>query len=138
MGSGVALPLWRRIEDERLSRGWTKTQLAEVSGLPRSTYNDLQNTSRAPLPRIVHAFADAVGLDRTEAEQLAGLRPKNAGQTASVRDAIQASEVLTDSNKRTMIALYEQLSEANAARVASVKGNTPSGDGRSDDAQTAI
>jgi transcriptional regulator with XRE-family HTH domain len=138
VASGVAYPLWRRIEDERLSRGWTKTQLAERSGLSRSTYNDLQRTSRAPLPRIVHAFADAVGLDRTEAEQLAGLRPRTAGQAVGVREAIQASELLTKSNKRTIIELYEQLSEANAAKMASDERRTLSEVDRSDDERHAI
>jgi transcriptional regulator with XRE-family HTH domain len=138
MGSGVAYPFWRRIEDKRLERGWTKTELADRSGLPRSTYNDLQNTSRAPLPRIVHAYADAVGVPREEAEQLAGLRPRTAGHSVDVRDAIASDDVLTDSNKRTMIELYEQLTVINGARTVSADRPTPIGDDQSDDARRAI
>jgi transcriptional regulator with XRE-family HTH domain len=109
MEFGVAYPLWQRLEAERVSKGWTKMKLAEESGLPRTTYNDLQKTSRPPLPRIVHAFADALGIDRVEAEQLAGLRPKSIAQVGGVREAIQADETLTPRGKRVLHDLYEEL-----------------------------
>lgn len=138
MAVGVAFPFWQRCEDARLKRGWTKSRLADEAALPRSTYNELPNTSRAPLPRIVHAYADALGINRVEAEQLAGLRPKGAGQTASVRDAILASEILTESNKRTMLELYDQLAAGNAALMSRGDRSTSTEGGHSDEAPRAI
>src|SRR4051794_31731589 len=115
--AGVAYSLWRRIEDKRLELSWTKTQLSEAAGLPRSTFNDLERTTRPPQPRIVHAYADAVGLDRVEAERLAGLRPidNGAGAGVSVREAIQRSDTLTPDNKRTLLSVLDALEAANRA-----------------------
>lgn len=134
----MAYAFWRAVEDKRIELQWTKTELSERTGLPRSTFNDLQNTTRPPQPRIVHAYADAVGIDRTEAERLAGLRPQIGARTAGVREAILASDTLTTSNKRTMIELFEQLSAANRTREGAVNSPHPEEDDRSDDARRVI
>ena len=111
---GVAYQLWAAVEDERLSRGWTKTRLAEHIGLPRNTLNNLQDSPKPPLPRTVHTIADALGLDRTEAETLAGLRPgPRADSDISARDAVRRDPVYTDAQRRTMLDLMDLFEQAN-------------------------
>lgn len=131
----MAYRLWRRLEDKRVSLGWTKTQLADTTGLPRSTYNDLASGQRKPLPRIVHTYADALKVDRTEAEELAGLRAAAAGLPegrTSVRQAIADSDIFSDAQKAALFATIDAFEAANRPRTV------PTPEGASDDAQKAV
>ncbi len=136
MGEGVAYRLWRRLEDQRVSLGWTKTRLAQVVGLPRSTYNDLATGLRPPLPRTVHAYADALKVDRVEAEQLAGLRPAppapQSGNRVSVRQAIAESVVFSPEQKAALLATIDAFEAANRPQ------SPPLPEDGSDDAQKAV
>lgn len=140
MGEGVAYALWRRLEDERIRRGITKTELAELSGKPRTTYNDLATNVRRPMPRIVHAYADALGIDREEAERLAGLRLPSPGvgveaagpaSVMSVRQAIESSPTFSPAQKRALINMVDVIEAGNRAAH-------PAQPARSDDEQTAV
>lgn len=130
-GGGVAFPLWRRLEDERVGRNISKVELAALTGLPRSTYNDLQKTSR-PKPHVVHLYADALGVPREEAERLAGLRSLPGGEQVSVRRAIEQSATFTPRQKAALLGLIDDMEAANRARAGATI------DGHSDDAKTAI
>lgn len=86
---GVALRFWERVEKERVARGWSKARLAEEAGLHRPTIDNLKSGVRAPYPRTVHPLADALDIDRREAEELAGLvapsaPPRGAGPVDAV------------------------------------------------------
>lgn len=71
--SPPALPLWLRVERERVAKVWTKSTLARKSGVARTTIDRLQANQRKPLPETVAALADALGIPRQEAFALAGL-----------------------------------------------------------------
>ncbi len=92
-----------------------QTDLHEKSGIARSTVNNLRTSTRPPLLRIVNALADAVGLDRVEAAQLAGLLPAEPDASGiSVRAAIAASPVYTQAQKDALLAMVDVLDQANA------------------------
>jgi transcriptional regulator with XRE-family HTH domain len=113
-GRGVAYRLWRRVEEARVERQWTKVELADAAGLPRSTIDRLQYSTRAPQPRIVHALADAIGLGRREAEQMAGVVPgEDAIGDEDVREAITNSPYYDDKQKETLLNLVDMFNSAN-------------------------
>lgn len=74
-GRGVAYEFWRRVEAERADRGWTKSELADRTGIPISTLNRLRDSTRAPYARTVNTLADTLGIKRDEAARLAGIVP---------------------------------------------------------------
>lgn len=55
------------------TRGMTKSQLHQKSGVARSTLDTWKTQPRAPQPGTVLAVADALGIDRGEALRLAGV-----------------------------------------------------------------
>lgn len=110
---GVAHDFWLLIERARVERGLTKLELSEAAGIPRPTIDNLRTSTRPPQPRIVHALADAVDVDRTEAAQLAGLLPRTSTDGISVRDAILASPSYTAAQKDALLAMVDVLDEAN-------------------------
>lgn len=71
--SAPARPLYERVENIRATQGWTKTKLAEITGLPRSTIERWRDQPRRPLPETVVQAADALGINRDEALALAGI-----------------------------------------------------------------
>lgn len=113
---GVAYPLWKRVDDLRKERGWSKTELARRADLRHATIDNLQTSSRVPQPRIVHALADAVGLDRAEADRLASGLPDPGDDT--VRAQIMQSRRLRMPQKLLLIQVYEELAAAAEAEVA--------------------
>lgn len=82
--SPPALPLWLRVERERVAKVWTKSKLARKSGVARTTIDRLQANQRRPLPETVVALADALDIPRQEAFALAGLE----ASTAVVEEAV--------------------------------------------------
>lgn len=111
---GVAYELWTAVEDERLRRGWTKTELAERVGLPRTTLNNLEVSPKPPLPRTVHAIADALGWRREDAEVWAGLRRRRPRKDGiSVREAVMRDPIYTESQRQTMLELLDLFERAN-------------------------
>lgn len=82
-GSGVAHALWNRVETERLNNGLTRIELAERTGLARSTIDRLKTGRRTPQPETVRALATELDIDLTEAFELAGLGPKPPPHTSA-------------------------------------------------------
>lgn len=120
---GVAYPFWERLEQARTSNEWTWDELAERSGVARSTINNLATGDRGPQARTVHALADAIGLDRDEAKWLAGFpgaKPP-AGQPTDVRAAIAADPYLDDATKTALLHMVDVADRANGYR----RGRTP-------------
>lgn len=70
---GPAYPLYERVMRELADRDWTQTQLAEVSGVSRSTVDSWKTQPRPPRTSSIKAVADALRIDRTEAYRLAGI-----------------------------------------------------------------
>lgn len=114
----VAYQLWAAVEDERLNRGWTAVRMAEHIGLPRNTISRLQTSPRKPQVPTVHRIADALGIDRTEAEEMAGLRPPTSERTGavSIREVIQRDRIYTDEQRQAMLQLIDIFDEANRSR----------------------
>jgi transcriptional regulator with XRE-family HTH domain len=115
---GVPYPLWRRVEEIRKQRGWSKVELARRAGeagglghpLRRATYDNLATSSQVPQPWIVNALAAAVGIDLVEAHRLAkGLDDDAPTVPASIR----ASKRLSDRQKVLLLNLYDELVAAN-------------------------
>lgn len=112
---GAAHAFWRRLEEKRIALEWTKVRLSQETikythnGRPitRATIDRLKTGKWPPQPRVVHALADAVGLDRKEAQELAGLIPP-----APPPDP---QPLFTEAQKR---ALLEAMDTANQARPA--------------------
>ncbi len=107
----------------------TQAEIVERSGVPASTINRLRTSTRAPQPRVVHALADAVELDRDQAAQLAGLLPRTGDATVSVRDAVLASPAYTRAQKDALLAMIDALDEANQS-PAGVTGPASPENGR--------
>lgn len=129
---GVARPLWLRMEHERLRRRWSKSQLAQETGLPRSTLDRLETSSRPPQPRIVSTIAETLDIDAGEAFQLAGLVPPQADEGSDVREAIRGSLAYTDEQKALLLQMVDVLDAAN-------KSDKPEGGQRTGQARlTAI
>lgn len=140
MAEGVAQRFWLRVEQQRVELGWTKDRLsvetaahtADGKVIPRSTIDNLRTSSRAPQPRIVHALADVLGIDRKEAEVLAGLIPATRPDTQSVRQAIETSTTFSLAQKRALLETIDAMEAANRATRSD-----PGGD-RSDDQRQAV
>lgn len=82
-GRGVAYEFWRRVEAERASRGWTKSELALRTGIPISTLNRLRDSSRAPYARTVNTLAKVLDIGQGEAFNLAGIVPDQGALEAA-------------------------------------------------------
>lgn len=126
----VAYDFWLRIERERVSRQWTKERLSKASGVSRPTINNLARTGRPPLARVVHALADALEIDRSEAEVLAGLLPGEVDDEAGdagVVLAIKSSTAYTGDQKKLLLDVVSAIDKANgqSARTTSRSGNHP-------------
>src|SRR5438874_8983316 len=82
-GEGVPYRFWRRIDQERDERDWSWDRVSEETArhtpdgkaIPRSTIANWRTSTRRPALRLVYAVADALGINRTEAAQLAGHPP---------------------------------------------------------------
>jgi hypothetical protein len=127
-GRGVAYELWLRVEQERARQGLTKldlwrrmkSALGDGPSPARTTIDNLRDSTRAPSPRIVNALADALGIDRGEAAQLAGIVPPATSAEVDVRDSIRRSATYTDEEKRALLALLDVFDAA--------KGQAPAAD----------
>ena len=113
VAEGVAYPLWRRVEDIRIARGWNRSELARRAGLRRATIDALRRTSRKPQPDIIAGLAKATGLDLTVASQLAeGADPDTAGGDATVKDAIRNSPVYDEETRALILNLVDSIERA--------------------------
>jgi transcriptional regulator with XRE-family HTH domain len=91
-GQGVAYEFWVRVERARVARQMSKTELAELAGVSRPTIDRMETTTRAPVARNVHRIADALGIPREEAEQLAGLVPPDRSDPVAESATLRALE----------------------------------------------
>lgn len=117
MTGGIAYPLWRRVEDIRVERGWTQVELARRAGLPRTTIDNLRRSTRKPQPHIIKALARVAGLDLELAGQLAEGRDPDATPAtepgdANVRAAIRQSTVYSPEVRELMLRLVDSVERA--------------------------
>ncbi|MFG2038064.1 hypothetical protein [Dactylosporangium sp. NPDC048998] len=119
-GKGVAYSFWLAVEQERAAQGLTKMDLwnllKERAGdgptPARSTIDNLRDSTRAPQPRIVHALADTLGIDREEARRMAGLAPSQPMPGVTVRSAIEASTEYTKDEKQALLTFIDAIERA--------------------------
>lgn len=97
-----AKPLYDRVERIRLTRGWTKIQMARHLGLDRKTIENWQTQPRLPLAPTVTRVADKLDIDQVEALRLAGLLKDDRSDDPRVAE-IMRSEVFTDEEKDWLI-----------------------------------
>jgi len=108
----VAWPLWARIKKVIADKGWNSLELQERTGIARQTVGNLEVSTRAPQARIVNQIADALGIDRYEAHQLAGLVPDEG---ITVRAAIESSTLFSDTQKQALLAKIADFETENRA-----------------------
>jgi transcriptional regulator with XRE-family HTH domain len=126
-GRGVAYSFWVLIEETRARRGLSKRALAQASGIPASTMDNLATSTRPPLPRVVNALIDALGLDRDEAYRLAGTTPQpdepDGGPETleDLCDRVRRNPRLSDARKKMILSLIE---------AQEALHDTPDGDGK--------
>ncbi|MEU8329848.1 helix-turn-helix transcriptional regulator [Micromonospora sp. NPDC048839] len=124
---GVAYDFWVRVRAEQNARGWTDDELRDQSGIARTTVDRLQVGKRPPTARTVNALSRALGIDETEAHQLAGRLPRDTPasgtatpfqqpRTPSVREAILADPIYDDDQRRAMLQLIDIFEQANRNR----------------------
>ena len=68
-----ARPLYSLVIRKLALLGWTKVELAERSGVARTTIDNWNTNRRRPSAQAVNAVADTLGIDREEAHVLAGI-----------------------------------------------------------------
>lgn len=118
---GPAYAFWDRIQDELATQGMSQAELVRRTGVAATVINSLKTSpprDRAARERNVTTLADALGIDRAEARQLAGLAP-SANRPVDVRDAIYKSPDYNDDEKKALIGLLDVLdaSKRSAGRV---------------------
>jgi DNA-binding XRE family transcriptional regulator len=115
---GVAYPFAVHLERQRLLGGLSKTDLAAKAGISRTTLDNIGFTSVPPQQRTVLALADAVGMDREEAAQMAGLlAPEVDDASAPVRQAILDSDAYSPAQKSMLLDLIGVIDQANRKEV---------------------
>ena len=103
-GVGVAVRLYERVERERALKGWSWTRLQRETGVARSTFAKWQTQPQPPQPATVNAVADALGIGRAEALELAGILIEDVGDPeCTFERSIQQEEKLSAADKRTVI-----------------------------------
>lgn len=119
---GIAYPLWRAVEDQRLRLGLSKADVARRAKLRPQTVEALRTSTRIPQPRIIDALARAVAIDPEMARRLAQGEYPPGGiasvATGSVRDRIATAPELSPAQRRVLLAVFDELSAANAANAA--------------------
>ncbi|MFF0721305.1 helix-turn-helix domain-containing protein [Micromonospora sp. NPDC003816] len=118
---GVAYDFWWRVRTEQDSRGWTDDELKARTGIARTTVDRLRAGKRPPTARVVNALADALGINMSEAHQLAGRTPpapensdEPAGRTAAdAREAILRDPIYNDEQREAMLRLHDLFARTN-------------------------
>jgi len=115
---GVAYPFAVQLERRRILAGLSKTDLAARGGIARTTLDRLGYTTEPPHERTILALADAVGMDREEAAQLAGLlQPAMDDASEPVRRAIAESDAYSPLQKQMLLDLIGVIDQANQKAV---------------------
>ncbi len=91
-GEGVPYRFWLRVNRERSERRWSWDRVSEETArytpdgkaIPRSTIANWRTSTRRPSLRLVYAVADALGIDRVEAREIAGHPPDAQASDAAV------------------------------------------------------
>lgn len=78
---------------EAALRGWTNTELGRQVSVSRSTIDKLATQPKPPLPATVLKIADALGIPRGEALELAGVIPGTASAAIPKPSVSAAGEV---------------------------------------------
>lgn len=124
-GEGVAYELWAWLERVRVTRNWSKTKLAEVTDLDRTTLNRLKDSVHPPQAKTINAIVERLGLDRERVMIAAGILQAPPFTDETVRDAIAGSKVYSASQRRVLLEIVDALDRANRA------GEPPSDAGES-------
>lgn len=90
--SAPALPLWHRIEEIRLRRGWSRTQLAHEIGMSRNTIDNWKKQANPPQAGTIRDVAEKLGIPHDEALRLAGwpAPPSGISPTSERLDQFEA------------------------------------------------
>ena len=117
----MAYELWRLVEKERLNAGLTKLELAQRSGVARTTINRLRSGVEPPSVKTVHALADALHIDRERSEILGGLQTPEPqpNDTVDVRVAIASSAAYTTHQRDMLLSMVDLIESANRAATNS-------------------
>lgn len=110
MSDDLAGRLARNIKQLRQARGFTQQQMAELSGLPRATWSNLESGAANPTLAVLHAVALALQLPLEElvTTQRAEVKhyPKGSLPTRT-RNQVLVSTLLPDSIPGTTIERIE-------------------------------
>lgn len=119
---GPAYAFWERVTNEQHKRGWTQIQLQEHSGVDRTTLYRMK--SAKPLADTVLALADALGIDRDEALELAGLLAREPSESSAPAGPVfedgETEELLAQLPPRRR-AILEQIRDAERDRVRRIR-----------------
>lgn len=99
----------------------SQTALGEaLGGVGQSAVSLWECGETQPRPQMVYAAEKALGLTPGTLSRLLGYlppaRPRNSG-LGGVREAIRLDPLLTDKEKRSLLALYESLTAGRSGRV---------------------
>ncbi|MFY1588950.1 helix-turn-helix domain-containing protein [Micromonospora sp. WMMD734] len=115
---GPAFAFWRRMRAEQAARDWTDSELHRQSGVSRNTIKDLGIRTRVEAATI-SALADALGIPRREAYELAGIVPPEDDpqpiDTVAVdaRLAILHDPIYSDEQREAMLTLHDLFANTN-------------------------
>lgn len=112
MADAPARPWYLRALEEASLRGWSKAELCERAGVARTTLDKWETNPRKPQARSVNAVADALGIPRSEALQLAGVIasvPEPAGDSVP-------QELVDAYGKHVIAAMLEEVTDPAARR----------------------
>ena len=63
MGINEYIQIGNRLRKERIEKGYTQKQFAELAGIPYSTYSNYENNNREPGREALEKIAAALGVD---------------------------------------------------------------------------
>lgn len=109
--SAPARPLYERVEEIRMTRGWTKVRLARELGLDRTTIENWKKQPQPPQAPTIRNVADTLGIDHAEALRLAGLTPPSEPLASLADDPRRIDEQL-DRNEAMVAEISDLLRRA--------------------------
>lgn len=103
--SAPALPLYERVEQLRIAKGWSKVQLAQRLGLNRGTIENWRIQPRSPQAATVREVATRLDIDYAEALELAGItveeaRPIGATKRKALGTAYETDQAMPITPRR--------------------------------------
>ncbi len=123
--STPARPLYDRVEEIRIARGWSKTQMANAIGRDRGTIENWRTITKPPTVGVLRDVAEALGLDYDELLELVGIRrstgkPTTAEKLDAAEDRLDALE--DELERRLAIATVQEKQVAQEAAQSAQLG----------------